>query len=121
MRPLTACEVAAYDLVPAAIARSARVQQVLWLARGFQGMTLGRFILLRRDDDRSGHSTLVAHELAHVAQYAQLGVFRFWWRYLREYGVSLWHLRSHRQAYRAVSFEVEARAAAALWASQRQS
>ncbi len=120
MRRLSAQEVAAYDLVPAAIARRARVQRVPLPARGCGGMTLGRLVLVRRDDDRSGRRILLAHELAHVEQYARLGTIRFLWRYMREYVVNLARLRSHRRAYAAISLEIEACAAAARWAAQHQ-
>ena len=120
MRRLNPQEIASYDLVPAGIARRARVQQVPVLAPGTHGMTLGRLILVLRDDDRSGRRTLLAHELVHVEQYAQLGTVRFLRRYLREYFVGLWRLRSHHRAYLAISFEAEARAAAARWAEGRR-
>ena len=116
MRRLTAREIARYDLVPAGIARRARVQRVPVLSPGMHGMTVGRLILVLRDDDRSGCRVLLAHELVHVEQYHQMGVARFLWRYVREYARHLWRLRSHRQAYRAISLEVEARAAATRWA-----
>ena len=115
MRRLTAEEVARYDLVPAEIARRARVQRVPVLAPGMAGMTLGRLILVLRDVDRSGRRSLLAHELVHVAQYAQWGTARFLWRYVREYGINLWRLRNHQQAYKAISCEVEARVAAGSW------
>ena len=118
MRRLTAREIAAYDLVPADIARQARVQKVPFLAPGAAGMTIGRLILVLRDDDRSGRRVLLAHELVHVEQYARLGTARFLWRYVGEYFVNLWRLRSHRQAYLAISFEAEARAAAERWRSK---
>ena len=78
-------------------------------------MTLGRLILVRHDDDRSGRRVLLAHELVHVAQYAHLGTVRFLGRYVSEYVRGLWRTRSHRQAYLAISLEVEARAAAERW------
>ena len=118
VRRLTAREVAGYDLVPAEIARRARVQRVPVLSPGMHGMTLGRIILVLRDDDRSGRRTLLAHELVHVRQYAEMGAMRFLWRYVGEYARNLWRLRSHRQAYRAISFEAEARAEAARWAAR---
>ena len=118
MRRLTPQEVAGYDLVPAEIARRARVQRVPLLTPGIQGMTLGRLILVLRDNERSGRRVLLAHELMHVQQYAKLGVARFLWRYLREYARHLWRLRSHRKAYQAISFEAEARVAAARWLSE---
>ena len=115
MRRLNAQEIARYDLVPPEISRRARVQKVPFLAPGSHGMTVGRLILLLRDDDRSGRRTLLAHELVHVEQYAQLGTVRFLRRYLREYFSNLWRLRNHRQAYRAISLEAEARAASERW------
>ena len=118
MRRLTPHEIARYDLVPAEIARRARVQKVPVLSPGMHGMTLGRLILVLRDDDRSGHRVLLAHELVHVEQYAQLGMARFLWRYVREYFANLWRLRSHRQAYLAISFEAEARAVSERWRSE---
>lgn len=118
MRRLTPQEIAGYDLVPAEVARRARVQKVPRLAPGAHGMTVGRFILVLRDDDRSGRRVLLAHELVHVEQYARLGAARFLWRYLREYFANLVRLRSHRQAYLAISAEAEARAAAARWAER---
>ena len=121
MRRLTPAEIAGYDLVSPELARRARVQKVPVLTPGVDGMTLGRVVLLLRDDDRSGQRALLAHELVHVQQYAELGVARFLWRYLREYGSNLWRLRSHRQAYEAISFEAEARAEAARWAALRAS
>ena len=121
MRRLTAQEVAGYDLVPAEIVRRARVQRVPVLAPGTGGMTVGRLILVRRDDDRSGQCTLLAHELVHAVQYAQLGVPRFLWRYLGEYASNLMRLRNHKQAYASISFEVEAYTAAACWAARRGS
>lgn len=115
MRRLNAQEIARYDLVPPEISRRARVQRVPFLAPGTRGMTVGRLILVLRDDDRSGRRVLLAHELVHVEQYAELGVVRFLRPYLREYFVNLRRLRSHRQAYLAISLEAEARAAAERW------
>ena len=118
MRRLAPVEIAGYDLVPAEIARRARVQKVPVLSPGMAGMTLGRLILVLRDDDLSGRRILLAHELVHVEQYAELGMVPFLWRYLREYFVNLWRLRNHRRAYLAISLEVEARAEAARWAER---
>ena len=119
MRRLTPQEIAAYDLVSPGLARRARVQRVPFLAPGTHGMTVGPLILVLRDDDRSGKRTLLAHELVHVEQYDQMGTARFLWRYVNEYARNLSRLRSHRQAYLAISLEVEARAAADRWATSR--
>lgn len=117
MRRLTPQEIAGYDLVSPELARRARVQRVPLLAPGTHGMTVGRLILVLRDGDHSGRRALLAHELVHVQQYAELGTVRFLWHYLREYFVNLWRLRSHRRAYEAISFEAEARAEAERWAA----
>ena len=81
-------------------------------------MTVGRLILVLDDDDRSGQRVLLAHELVHVEQYDRLGKARFLWRYAREYARNLRRLRSHRQAYEAISFEANAREATARWAER---
>ncbi|MCY4423721.1 MAG: hypothetical protein OXC06_11700 [Acidimicrobiaceae bacterium] len=118
MRRLTPQEIAGYDLVSPEIARRARVQKVPVLSPGMAGMTLGRLILVLRDDDLSGRRVLLAHELVHVEQYAELGAARFLRRYLREYLGNLRRLRDHRRAYLAISLEAEARAEAARWSER---
>lgn len=52
---------------------------------------------------------LLAHELVHVRQYRERGPFRFLWAYGREYLAGRWRGLSHQGAYRAISFEEEAR------------
>ena len=121
MRPLTDHEWRAYDHVPPEVAVRARVQRVPVLPPGADAMTVGRFVLVRRDgpDDRTGHRELLAHELVHAVQWRQLGVLRFLLRYLGAYFRNLFRLRRHRAAYLAIPFEEEARAAAARWESGR--
>jgi hypothetical protein len=53
---------------------------------------------------------LLAHELAHVRQYAAVGHWRFRLRYLGEYLSGRLRGLGHEAAYRAISFEQEARA-----------
>ena len=93
--------------MPGADVERARVVPVGRLPLGVAGMTLGRFILLRRD-----HATderLLAHELVHVRQWRELGVPRFLWCYLSAYTVGRAQGLSHDDAYRAIPLEVEAR------------
>lgn len=72
---------------------------VLWLfPRWVSGFVLGRRIFLRGRLAEFGETAL-RHELIHVAQYLELGVVRFLWRYL-------WIER--RLPYREKSFEREA-------------
>ena len=62
--------------VPMPLPRSLRrvVELLGWLSPHIVGMTLGYGIVLRRDV--CGDPCLLAHELAHVAQYERLGRFR---------------------------------------------
>ena len=58
---------------------------------------------------------LLVHEGAHVLQYRRSGLFGFLFGYLREYARFMrkrrWDARAHKEAYRSLSAEVEARAA----------
>ncbi len=122
MRRLTDAELRAYDHIPPAVAARVRIVRVPVLANGADGMTLGRFVLLRRDDpeQRGGERELLAHELVHAVQYAELGMPRFLWRYVTAYLRNRRRLRRHRDAYLAIPFEEEARAQAARWAEARR-
>jgi hypothetical protein len=118
VRRLTDAEWRAYDHIPPSVAARVRVLRVPVLAPGADGMTLGRLVLLRRDEpaQRTGERELLAHELVHAVQYAELGVPRFLWRYVRSYLRNRRRLRGHREAYLAIPFEEEARVQAARWA-----
>ena len=105
-----------FDLVPAAIAARARLQRTPVLSPGVNGMTLGRLVLLRRGHERS--EKLIAHELVHVRQWAELGVPRFLVCYLRTYLLGLVRLHSHRRAYLAIPLEEEARRETAAWVAR---
>lgn len=52
---------------------------------------------------------LLAHELVHARQWRALGAARFLGRYLSEYVVGRLRGGSHREAYRMISMEAEAR------------
>jgi hypothetical protein len=85
----------------------ARVVVVPVLTPGVVGVTLGRWILLRR-----GHGTdeaLIAHELVHVEQWRRLGPVRFLRAYLGDYVRARREGLGHDESYRAIRFEVEAR------------
>jgi Domain of unknown function (DUF4157) len=119
VRRLTDQELNAYDLINRDVAERVRIVTVPVLAPGTAGMTVGRFVLLRSDDDHSGQRELLAHELVHVRQYAEVGFVRFLLRYFRDYLRELMRLRRHRCAYLAIPSEVEARAEAAAWKQRR--
>ena len=106
-RRLTAEERVSFVHVPALDRARARVVVVGWLAPGTAGMTLGRWILLRRgkEHDRG----LLAHEMVHVRQWRERGVIRFLGAYVGEYLRARSRGLGHWDAYRAICFEVEAR------------
>lgn len=116
-RSLCRPELVAFDHVPPAVGSRARLHRSRLVPPGSAGITLGRHIRLRpgREDDVE----LLAHELVHVAQYAEQGRPRFLARYLAAYLANLARLRSHRAAYLAIPAEEEARAAAERWAMTR--
>ena len=115
VRRLHPDEVTAYDLVPADIARRAVVIRVRVLPPGAQGMTSGRLIFLRRDEPTDGTSTLIAHELVHVRQFAEQGRIRFALSYFGAYLVNLARHRRHRQAYLDIPQEREAYGLSRQW------
>jgi hypothetical protein len=81
-----------------------------WLTPGVAGMTIGRWILLRRghEDD----TALIAHELVHVRQWREQGAIRFLVRYLGAYLRGRRSGLDHGAAYSAIPAEVEARSIA---------
>jgi hypothetical protein len=81
------------------------------LMRGVVAVTLGRRIYVKPDLRPSSLERLLRHELAHVRQIERLGLLVFYWKYLAEFAYHLWRVRSFHQAYRLISFEVEANAA----------
>lgn len=103
--------VAASEHVAPIDADRARLVTVPWLTPGVAGMTIGRWILLRRgrEDDLS----LIAHELVHVRQWRERGAVRFLASYLVAYARGRWAGLGHHGAYAAIPAEVEARRFAA--------
>jgi len=119
MRRLEGPELAGYDHIAPDLAARVRIVRVPFLAPGSSGMTIGRFVFLTKDADRSGRRELLAHELIHVRQYANAGLVRFLLRYLRDYLVGLVRLRHHRRAYLAIPAEEAARDEARRWKQAR--
>ncbi|HXG59070.1 MAG TPA: DUF4157 domain-containing protein [Thermoanaerobaculia bacterium] len=78
------------------------------LVRGVEAITLGRRIYLARGVTGTHLERLLRHELAHVRQIRRLGLFRFYWRYLAEYLRNRWAGMPPAEAYRRISFEIEA-------------
>lgn len=85
-----------------------------WLGRGVIAITLGRRIYLGSAVAQRSSAyleRLMRHELAHVRQVNRHGLVVFLIRYVAEFVRLLWRHRSFDEAYRNISFEVEARAA----------
>jgi hypothetical protein len=74
--------------------------------RGSSAITLGRVVVVRRGS--ASDARLLAHELVHVRQWRDLGVFGFVVRYVGAY--ARWRLRGygHWAAYRRIPLEIEA-------------
>ncbi len=121
IRRLEGPEIAAYDILDPDLARKVRIVKVPALVPGAAAMTLGRWIFVTDDSDRGGSRELIAHELVHVRQYAEMGMLSFLHRYLTDYGRERRQGRSHREAYLAIPAEQEARRDAAAWLRRRTS
>jgi hypothetical protein len=109
-RRLSADERRRFTHVPTRDLDRARLLTVPVLTPGVAGMTLGRWILLRRGHEHD--RDLIAHELVHVRQWRELGAARFLARYLGAYARGRWRRLGHKAAYEAIPLEVEARAVA---------
>lgn len=81
-------------------------------------MTIGRFVLLRDDHIERRETSLLAHELVHVRQFAELGLPRFLVEYFSSYARNFMRTRNHRQAYLDIPLEIEARREAGSWAER---
>lgn len=82
-----------------------------FLMRGVAAITLGRRIYMAPDLPREKLERFLAHELVHVRQVARLGLVRFYWLYLSEFIALRRSGMTTSEAYRNISFEIEAAAA----------
>jgi hypothetical protein len=119
-RTLDSAEVRTYDHIADELLDKVTLVKTNLLPPAADGLTLGRFVLLRGDRIERKASTLLAHELVHVRQFAELGPRTFITRYVTEYGRNLWRMRSHRAAYLGISLEEEARREADQWKNRRE-
>ena len=78
-----------------------------FLLRGVVGITLGRRIYVEGEDP----ARTLRHELVHLRQIARLGPLRFYWTWIGEYLAQRFRGASADEAYRRISFEIEAFAA----------
>lgn len=119
-RSLDADEVSLYDHVADSLLDKVTLVRTNLLPPAADGLTLGRFVLLRGDRIERRASTLMAHELVHVRQFSELGARRFLTRYVGEYARNLWKMRNHRAAYLGISLEEEARREADGWRDRQR-
>lgn len=117
-RLLETDEIDRYEHLPRGLLERVTLIRVRFLPPAVDGMTLGRWVLLRGDRIDVSESTLIAHELVHVRQFAELGPIRFIARYLWEYVGNLLRYRTHHQAYANISLEAQARSEADAWAER---
>ena len=91
-----------------------RLARILTAVAGASAIVFGRRIFLSREaagcleDGSAAASRLLAHELAHVAQYRRFGVAPFLGRYVGEYLRGRFDGLDHRTAYLSISFERDA-------------
>lgn len=117
-RRLDAEEILAFDHLNDELLERVRVIRTNLLPPAADGMTVGNRIFLRGDRIEHRASSLLAHELVHVRQFAEMGPSRFLTQYFGAYLRNLVKYRNHHQAYLEIPFEIEARREAALWAQK---
>ncbi len=118
-RTLESDEIDTFSHIPSGVLGRVRLVRTNLLPPAADGMTVGRFVFLRGDRILDQGSTLLAHELVHARQFAELGPVKFLIVYLGSYFSNLFRLRNHREAYLAIPLEIEARREAAEWAKER--
>jgi hypothetical protein len=82
-----------------------------FLLSGVAAITLGRRIYIDATVSAKQRERFIRHELMHVAQIGRLGLIRFYWQYLAEYFRHRRRGLPPAEAYRNISFEMEAAAA----------
>lgn len=118
-RVLEEDEVTAFDHISDGLCRRVRLIRTNLLPPAADGMTIGRFVLMRDGHIEHRASTLLAHELVHVRQFAEMGMPRFLAAYFGSYFKNLLKSKNHRQAYLDIPLEIEARKEAGSWAKAR--
>ncbi len=94
-------------VVPRRDVERARIVEVPGFLPGYAAITLGRFVLVRRD--HAHDDALIEHELVHVRQWREQGAAEFLWRYATGYLRNRRAGLAHRDAYLAIPAEEEAR------------
>lgn len=111
-------EISIFDHVGDELLARVRLIRTNLLPPAADGMTIGNVVFLRGDRIEHRATSLLAHELVHVRQFAEHGPVRFLTRYFGDYLRNLKACRNHRQAYLDIPFEIEAREEAGRWAKK---
>ncbi len=119
-RPLNNAELASYRHLPRPLAERVRLHEIPALPGRYVGITLRHHVFLAEDVSDDGTSALIAHELTHVRQWDEAGIWRFSTRYIGAFLRSFVRTRSWNKSYRAIPAEVEARDETTRWARSRQ-
>lgn len=117
-RNLEDAEIASFTHVADDVLRRVRLIRTNLLPPAADGMTIGNVVFLRGDRIEQRATTLLAHELVHVRQFAEHGPIRFITQYVGAYLKNLRVSKNHRQAYLDIPFEIEARDEASKWAKK---
>lgn len=70
-----------------------------------KGIVLFPFIFFA---DKNPNQILINHEMIHLQQIRRDGLFKFYFNYLKNYSINRLNKMSHFEAYRSISYEVEA-------------
>ena len=77
------------------------------IPKGFRGLTLFPFVILRDFLDKE-NKVLLNHEKIHIRQQIELLILPFFLLYFLEYLIRLLQFKDRNKAYRNISFEREA-------------
>ena len=77
------------------------------IPKGFRGLTLFPFVIIRNFADKD-NKVLIHHEKIHIRQQLELLILPFFLLYFLEYFIGLLQFKDRNKAYRNISFEREA-------------
>jgi hypothetical protein len=78
-----------------------------WPLKNFEAITFPWGVYFKAPENLVNKST-IRHEQIHLEQRERLGVFIFYFLYLKEYVLNIFKFRNFDMAYRKISFEIEA-------------
>lgn len=78
-------------------------------------MVIYPYIFIKQKAEDKPPMALLVHELTHFIQVMRKGWLYFYFSYFVEYITNLFYLKSHWDAYYAISYEIEARKMEQIW------